>query len=247
MPRQAPPTLTADERNARRDAKRSLILSFLASGEVFSSAEIVSQLLACSRSVAWATLASLEKAGALKSEEHQIDARRVRIWGITPHGLAIADAFDGQFFELGRTASGWIPHRLDTQRMRLRAESAGWGNWTTERALRLRGLKKVPDAAATSPAGRRVAIEIERHCKTPKRYEQLIVAYLQEIRAGRFDLVHFLCPPGVDGLVERALARIHTVKFAGDSVTLDAAQRSRFRFFSFDTWPPTAQTGAVDG
>lgn len=54
-------------------------------------------------------------------------------------------------------------HRLDTQRMRLAAEKAGWTQWVPERALQGRGLKKVPDAAAIDTRGHLVAIEIERH------------------------------------------------------------------------------------
>jgi hypothetical protein len=161
----------------------------------------------------------------------------MRLWGITPHGAAMAGQFDAPLFELGRTNPSWIHHRLDTQRMRLAAEAAGWHEWTTERNLQGKSLKKVPDAAAVDPQGQRVAIEIERHCKTAKRYQEIILAYLQEIKAGRFAQVDFVCPDGVEALVQRAFERVQSVKYQGETVLLTDAHRSRFSFSSFSAWP----------
>ena len=43
--------------------------------------------------------------------------------------------------------------------------------------LHSKGLKKIPDAIATSPSGERVVIEIERYVKTPKWYVEIISAH----------------------------------------------------------------------
>ena len=138
---------------------------------------------------------------------------------------------------LGRTNAGWINHRLDTQRMRIRAAAAGWTGWTPERILRLTpGMKKIPDAISINKSGQRIAIEIERSCKTQKRYGELIVIYLQEIKAGKIDEVHYVCPAGVSKLVKKCFESIETVKFHGDIVKLEQKHRDRFKFFDFDEW-----------
>lgn len=242
------PKMSYAERMARAQAKAEILLKFLASGEVYITAEVAADLLQIDRSRAAATMNRLEREGALKSETHDVRARYVKQWGITPHGLALADCFGNPFVELGRTNGMQLEHRAACQRMRLKAENAGWTQWTPERILRLEKLKKIPDAVATSPAGTRVALEIERNVKTPKRYAELIVAYLLEVKAGRYDEVHFVCPPGVEKLVQKALSRIDAVKFNGDVVKLEAKHRDRFRFFSFDNWPPKlAESEAKNG
>jgi len=244
------PVMTHAQRTARAQAKAEILLKFLGSGEVYTTADIASSLLQIDRSRAAACLKSLEQAGALKSEAHEVRARVTKLFGITPHGLALAGCFDNPHFELGRTNPSWITHRLATQRMRIAAEAAGWTDWTPERAILNQGLKlkKVPDAAATDPAGRRVAVEIERHCKTPKRYSEIIVAYLLEIKAGRYQEVHYVCPTGTEKLIEKSFSRIESVKFNGEVVKLEAKHRARFKFFSFDTWPPVpAKSEAANG
>ena len=238
-----PPVLSAAERNARRDAKRQILIEFLADHEVYTSVQIAQLLLQCSRTVAYQTLVALQKSGALKSEEHQIDGRITRLFGITPHGLAIADRVGNPHFELGRTNSDYVTHKLEGQRMRVRAAGAGWGRWVPERELRKTGLKKVPDAMVTDLAGRKIAVEIERYCKTPKRYEELIREYVKAIRVGRYDLVHFVCPPGIERLVERCMNRVTTIDVDGETHIVEEKHRKRFRYFSFDNWPP-APAGA---
>jgi len=240
IPRKAPPRLTYAQQQERVAQKRALILTFLASGEVYTSADVIAEMLSCNRATAFRTLEAMESAGLVKSEIHEVLAKRLKVYGVTPHGLAHAGRFDAPFFELGRTNPSFIRHRLDGQRMRLRAERAGWRDWQPERALRESGLKKVPDAAAIAPNGERIAVEIERHCKTPKRYQAVILSYLQEMKAGRFQQVHFVCPDGVETLVQRAFEHIPSVKFMGETVKLEAAHRARFSFYPFSSWPPAA-------
>ncbi|MFO1380752.1 MAG: hypothetical protein U1F55_14920 [Chitinivorax sp.] len=175
--------------------KRAALLTFLASGEVYTCVEVVAELLQVSRPVAFQTCQSLVELCALKSEAHWVNGRKRIIYGITAHGAALSGADGGRaVFDLGRTNSAWISHRIETQLMRLRAQRSGWTEWLPERALLGAGMRKVPDALATAPDGRRVAIEIERHAKTSKRYAEIIHAYLLEIKAGRIDCVEYVTP-----------------------------------------------------
>lgn len=238
------PQMTAVERMARAAEKRAAILSFLATGEVWTTAEIAALVAGTSRRRALDTLAAMERDALIAGEALTYAGKPLTLYGITAHGCAVADAFDCPHFEKGRTNPSWIEHRLCTQRMRLAAEAAGWRGWYGERVMRIRaskeGWKKVPDALAETPDGEMVAVEIERHCKTPKRYGELILAYLQEIKAGRYSQVHFVCPAGVETLVQKAMARVTHIKHLGERVEVTPAHRARFRYANFNHWPEVA-------
>lgn len=240
------PSMTHTQRMARAQDKTDILLRFLGSGEVFTTAQVAAQLWHVDRRRAAAGMRSMEARGLLKSEMHDVRAQDVCIFGITPHGLALADCFGNPHHELGRTNGAQIEHRIAGQRMRIRAEAAGWTAWTPERVIRLTpGLRKLPDAAATDSAGHRIAVEIERSIKTPKRYAEIIVAYLLEIKSGRYTEVHYVSPPGTEKLVRGTFDRIASVKLNGEIVKLEQKHRDRFKFFSFDDWPPTLAESEV--
>lgn len=240
-PRGALPSMTHAQRMARAKDKRTALLSFLACGEVWTVVDVAAQVMGVSRRRALDALAAMERDHLITSEVLSVASRPTTLFGITAHGSAVADAFDSPAFEKGRTNPSWVEHRVAGQRLRLAAEAAGWRDWLPERALRARtaieGWKKIPDAVATSPAGDVTAIEVERHCKTPKRYAELWLAYLQDMKANRFKRVHFVCPPGVEVLVARAMARVTHVKLNGEAVAITDAHRARFSFFNFNNYP----------
>lgn len=235
----APPHMSFLEKQSRAQAKRELILQFLAGGEVFSTVTILARLLSASPSSTTRTLDSLIRDGALKSESHLIHRRHSSVYGITPHGLGLVGKFDARYFELGKTNTTYIPHHLNTQLARLNAEGNGWVDWEPGKILHGQGLEKVPDALATSQDGRRVAIEIERHIKTPKRYSEIISAHLQAITQKRWAEVHYLCPGSLQKKVEAAFAHIESVLVKGERVQLQQKHRDCFKFFVLDTWPTT--------
>ena len=239
--RGALPAMTHAQRQARAQDKRSAILSFLASGEVWTVVDVAAEVIGASRRRALDTLAAMERDALIASDTVSVAGRQVTLYGITPHGCATADMFDCPHFEKARTNPSWVEHRVAGQRMRLAAEAAGWTNWLPERVLRVRaaagGWKKIPDAVGTNPAGEVVAIEIERHCKTPKRYAELWLAYIQDMKADRFRRVAFVCPPGVEVLVAKSMARVTHVKLAGEPVEINDKHRARFSYFNFQNFP----------
>lgn len=236
------PKMTYEERQARAQAKKDIILGFLASGEVYTSVVVASQVMAASPSTAERTLTSLVRDGALKWESHMVGSRKMHLYGITPHGLALMDRFDRPYFQLGRTNSAYIPHHLETQRARLAAEEAGWTDWTPGKLLHSRGLKKIPDAIATSPAGARVGIEIERYVKTPLRYQEVISAHLQSISKKLWWEVHYLTPEGLAMRVAKAFENVKSVPVNGDRIQLEQIHRDRFRFYELHAWPSNVKT-----
>lgn len=233
------PRMSYLEKQSRAEAKRELALMFLASGEVFSTVTILARVISASPSSTTRTLDYLTRAGALKSERHVIKCRHSYIYGITPHGLGLVGKFDSRYFELGKTNTSYIPHHLDTQSARLNAEDEGWKDWQPGKALYGQSLEKVPDALVTDPVKKRVAIEIERHIKTPKRYTEIISAHLQAITQKRWAEVHYLCPDGLHKKVEAAFTHIDFVLVKGERVPLQKKHRDCFKFFALNSWPIT--------
>lgn len=235
------PRMSFLEKQSRAEAKRELVLKFLAGGEVFSTVVILARLLSASPSSTTRTLDSLMRDGALKSESHLIHCRHSTVYGITPHGLGLVGKLDSRYFELGKANPSYIPHHLETQLARLNAEGNGWVDWMPGKRLHGQSLEKVPDALATDPVGMRVAIEIERHIKTPKRYGEIISAHLQAITQKRWAEVHYLCPNGLHKKVEAAFAHIDSVFVKGERVPLQQKHRDCFKFFALNSWPITVK------
>jgi len=222
---------------ARAAEKRTQILQWLGDGEVYTTAAIISDLLSCSKPTANRTLASMCLAGELKTEPHYLEGHKVFLYGVTHHGLAMVDG-SGKAFELGRTSSNYIPHHISTQRARLAAERSGWTCWKPGKSLYNQNLKKVPDAIATSPAGVLVALEIENHVKSSKRFEEIVAAHLQSISKSVWREVHYLCPAQIKKPLQKAFERIETVPVKDTRVKLTPAHKSSFKFYTHDEWPP---------
>ena len=241
------PRMTHSEAVARASAKRGAMLSFLASGEVWTTVDIAAEVMATSRRRALPALQSMEKAGELIGAQIEYAGRKIAVFGATAHGLAVAGNFDANPFERSAISAPYMQHHIDGQKMRLAAEAAGWTDWQPVRLMRAQaaklGLKKVPDCIATDPCGAPMAIEIERNCKSSKRYAEIIVAYLQEIKAKRYKYVIFICPDGLETTVQNAMERVTSVKFKGETIQLNESQRSRFKFVSFSNFPKGLNNG----
>ena len=232
------PSMTHQERQARASEKRERLLNFLASGEVWTSTQLAAEVLQVSRPVALNALSSLSVEKAVVSESRMIEGRTQKIWGITSHGLALSGvAGSVPAFQLGRTNPSHIPHHLLTQKARIAAESAGWGGWVPGKLLYTRELRKVPDAAATAPSGKREAVEIERYIKSHKRYADIIAAYLRDIKDGHLDEVHYLSPSGLHVPLEKVFRGIKTFSFAGEQVQVEERHQNRFKFYALTAWP----------
>ena len=231
------PNMKYLERMARAQEKRHAILQFLGSGETYTTRAVTARLLKTSEMSADRTLQALTRDGCLKTEWHQVNSRKVLIFGISAHGLALANQAIGKEFELGRTNSSYISHHLQTQKARLQAEEAGWQNWIPGKILYNQNLLKVPDALGTRPDGTLVAVEIERHIKSRKRYESIISAHLQNISQKKFDEVHYLSEGGLHIKVKAIFDAIQYIPVKGERVKLEQKHRDRFKFFDLKTWP----------
>ncbi|MDD5298221.1 MAG: hypothetical protein PHU46_15050 [Rhodocyclaceae bacterium] len=234
----SPFNLSPQEIKDRVKAKRRIILDFLASGEVWTTTEIACLLLQCARPGTLSTLKQLERDKEITAGIVDSGIRKISVYGITSHGLAVASQFGGRSFDgVASINPAYISHHTDTQLARLMAEAAGWLEWKPGKALYGAGFLKVPDALVTTSDGQIVSVEIERHVKTPKRYSKSIAATLQDIKAQRYQAVHYISPSGQADLIRGAFHNVKTIKVAGEYVEITERHRARFGFFNLSEWP----------
>ena len=189
------------ERAARTAEKRQLLLRFLRTN-YYTTADIAGLLLGItSRQGVHTTLSAMERDDLLRREVVEANSRRWTLWGITPHGQAMAfDPANGEqperkYFEAGRVGLSVLAHTLDLQRFSILAERAGWTDWQFGDQLeKWQAGQSRPDALLTAPGGVRIALECERTIKTVKRYEAILSDRLQAIKRGEFARCLWLCP-----------------------------------------------------
>lgn len=244
--RKAPPPLTKVEQQARNQEKRDKIIAFLAS-EGYTTTPVAADVMGVTPNRAGQTLRAFARDGLLVSEKVMVKGREIPIYGLAPLGAALSPDPGTKPHSRGRIDASRVMHRIDSQTIRAKGEGAGWTAWRSERDLLAQALadreagapwRKVPDAVAIRPDGRRMAIEIERNVKSPKRYADLIVAYLQEIKAGRYDGVYFLAPDrGIAEAIPRSMRRVAYLQVMGERVPMDGKYLARFKFYEYDQWP----------
>lgn len=239
-------------RQERALAKRSKVLRFLRD-EIWTTTDVVAKLLALGYPSAHGLLKAMQREKLIVSAATFIPAargvRRVVIHGITAQGLAFAWDLDEvqearSPWEPSKTNALFVPHQIETQLARVRAEAAGWQRWKPARSLMRLGLPKLPDAEAISPQGDSIGIEIEREIKTDKRYEAVIGAYIAQMKKdGRWSRVDYLCP---DASFAARLARIFSrlqqlrLEIPGQTAKVGELQQAhldRFRFYAARDWP----------
>lgn len=230
------------ERQIRTDQKRRTLLRFLRD-ESWSNLANLAGVAGITEPAMFKTLCQMERDGFIL--RHKVVQLRMSLWGITPKGLLFAwdeheHMVQRPHFEPSKISIVTIHHYLDTQRARLAAEGIGWSQWLPGNRLQ-KGIKKRPDAVATSPSGQRIAIEVERSIKTTKRYEAIIAAYLQMIKQGDYAMVHYVCPDAAFApRLNRLFQLIQAVPVVGERVPITEKHRARFPVYALENWPPVA-------
>ena len=233
------------ERDRIKAEKQSKVLSFLLE-ERFSTATVLALLLKMTPNGVHRTLLKMEKEGLIKpyTVDFELSAWNLKIWGVTPTGALLAADMDEDlnFFEVGRTKPITIAHSLALQRVKVIALSNRWVEWESSSKM----LKKanesrsiwiqVPDAVALSPKGRKVAIELERTVKTPKRYVEILANYAEMISSNVIAEVIYICPENIAKRLERLFHRITKIIFRGKAIPVPEGLLKRFYFVTYDEW-----------
>lgn len=156
----------------RMKEKRTDILRFLASGEVWTIARIVSHILRLSLRQTQETLCRMVDDKLLKVEAL---ANGLRLYGITPTGLATVNALDtGKAFQLGKTPLSTVTHHLLCQKSRIELERYyEVTDWVPGKMMYgKKHFKKVPDSAFKFQK-KSLAGEVELHLKSSKRAKEV--------------------------------------------------------------------------
>lgn len=233
------------ERDRIKAEKQRKILSFLWE-ERFSTAFLLALLLNMTPNGVQRTLLKMEKAKLIKAHtvDFELSAWNLKIWGLTPTGALLATDLDEDlnFFEIGRIKPITIAHSLALQRVKVIALNCGWEHWESSSRMLKKANKsrstwiQIPDAFAQSPKGRKVAIELERTAKTPKRYVEILANYAEMISIGVVDEVVYVCPEQLTARLERLFHRIEKIIFKGRVITVPENLLSRFYFISYEKW-----------
>ncbi len=221
--------------------KRELILNWL-KVEGHSTCQILSQVLGMKGLGAHNTLKAMERDGLLRCEELPTGSKTQIIYGLTPHAAALASDFKNNelvnYFEPGRVSAWTLQHSLSIQKLRLQLESEGWTNWKSDRQCKRYGQQnnwlKVPDAIATTPDGRTIAIEVERSYKSLKRYPEILANYLQMMKQEQITAVHYHCTGQCTSKkMQDIFHSIKQIKIKGQDITLQPEHHQKFHFFNF--------------
>ncbi len=228
------------ERQNRTQQKQDVLLKFLRD-ETWSSAGILALRLELSSTAIYKTLRRLAEQEFIKY--YYVRDLQFKIWGITPKGLLYSWSDDEVMedrpvFEPSKIKPVMIHHHLDLQLARLNAEGLGWCYWRLGSQLP-KGVAKRPDAIVLSqPESMTIAVELERTIKTKKRYEVIFSIYLQAIKRGDYDSIHYVCPDSeFASRLERLFQLIRTVPVAGTRVQVTDKHRARFPVFALADWP----------
>jgi len=232
----------AAERARRQQIKQDKVLRWLRINTWSTSAVLMEVVGLGTRQAIHTTLTSMARQGLVRQAEIRGDfGSSVYIWGITPHGAAIAapdgESIQAKTFELSKVNPATLAHSIDVQRLQLRAEQADWC-WTPAGDEFSRSAAKYADAIAVRPDGQKVAIEVERTVKTVKRYADILVAHLEARKQGKWDWIYYLSPNStISNRVERAFSEINRAKWRGEGIKITDRHREPFKFFTyFDDW-----------
>lgn len=228
------------ERMKRNEQKVALILEFLRD-ETWSSPSVIASLLNLSLASAYKILNALEKKACV-SRFIVEDIKQV-IFGITSLGLMESWSYSDAplekrtYFQPTKIKPVMVKHHLMLQQARINAEKMGWKNWKPAKLLP-KALPKKPDAVVCSAAHETVAVELERSMKTQKRYEAIWSLYLQAIKRGEYDVVHYVVPDQrFLASLNRMFSLITFIPVGGKRVKIDDKHRTKFMIFTINDWP----------
>lgn len=188
MTRELNPSLKMSYKQKQERAlqKKVVVLNFLASGEVWTTLAVVAELLKVTERTAQHLLARLVEERLVAVDLNVVPHSNLKIYGITEHGLSVCESTNPacKSYSIGRTNPAYVTHHIQSQLVRIRMEQSAWTGFVPGKLLYGSADRKgqiVPDFLAVRPDGLRVAGEIERYCKSPKRQADVFAGHLKQI------------------------------------------------------------------
>jgi len=201
--------LTIQQARERNQEKALKVLRFLRTS-IYSTAELLGEVMGVkSREGVHKSLLNMERKQLIRRQTLQEFSGALTLWGITPAGQE-ACLLNGEepiatFFNSAKISLARLQHYLHLQRIRIRAEAAGWSNiiycdrpsvykgngWHSQDTI---NEEIRPDLLATHPHSRIVAIEYERSLKwTPRYKEHVIPGHVRRLNAEEYAQVIWVC------------------------------------------------------
>ena len=228
------------ERQKRNERKTALVLGFLRD-ETWTTPLMISVLLELSLASAYKTLNALVKKSLVV--KYNVEDIKQVVYGITTLGLIESWSYTEKqpekraYFQPSKIKAVMVNHHLMLQQSRLNAEKVGWKDWMPAKLLP-NDIPKKPDAVVKSRGHETVAVELERSMKTQKRYETIWSIYLQAIRRGDYDVVHYIVPnQRFLASLNRMFSLITFIPVGGKRVKIEDKHRAKFMIFAINDWP----------
>ena len=220
-------------RMQRAEAKRTAILRFLRD-ELYTSPQVIAELLGVDARAARSTVSTLERAGLVKRHPIALGDGLATFWvvGITSRGQSMAfdpatEAPIDRSFEPARFSLVTLKHTLAVQRARIQAVHSGKvKQWISgDRLAATKAGVKKPDAVCLTITGQRVAVEIERSVKSPKAYRDVLAGHLTAMHQGKWGHVIWSSPDeATRDRVQRLILGVKRVQVAGIDTKIDPAK-----------------------
>jgi hypothetical protein len=206
--------LTVQQARERNQEKALKVLRFLRTS-IYSTAELLAEVMGVPSSKGTRkTLVNMEQKQLIRRHTYAEFGGSLTLWGITATGQEIALQSGEEpisvSFNPSKVSLARLQHYLCLQKIRIRAEAAGWtnlmycdrpslykGNGWHNRDTINEDIR--PDLLATHPQNRTVAIEYERSLKwTPRYKEHVIPGHVRRLNADEYSQVVWVCPDQKD-------------------------------------------------
>lgn len=231
------------ERAARAKEKQWLLLRFLRD-EIYTNLATAGRVMKVLERATRDTISKMERAGLVVRHEVKLleDLPPLVVVGITQLGQAEAydpvagDAIISKEFRPGKFSPLKLQHNLDVQRLRLYAAESGKAQrWLATDRIQLEGKGLIrPDALLLDQNEIRVAVEVERTIKTPKRYVAIMAGHLTAILQNKWDKVIWACPDqSTANKVQTIMQKIEVVDLAGVKTKVQDKHRARLQFTTY--------------
>ena len=220
------------------------ILSFLLH-EKFSTCTVLKEILCIKDTGSMRRiLRRLESKNFIKKH---VENGQITIWGITQQGVYEAQDSDESitqwsYFEPSKFNITTLNHHLEIQKIHIECIKNNIDITLGNQLGSRKEADKVPDAILRIN-GNNIALEVERHAKTKRRYEAVIYHYLKEIRDKKVAKVLYICP------TKKKAEQIKKVIFSIEKLTMTSSARKEvlrikpdvhlafFEFISLDEFP----------
>jgi hypothetical protein len=229
--------LTLQKAKQKQINNQQKLLTFLYQ-EKYSTAAIVQQIINLkTRSGTCKVLRKMERDNLIKKYNH---SESLVLWGITQHGLHEAltgneERIDWNYFEPAKVNIATLDHQLDIQKI----HAVCMGKKLDFRTGRLLGSRahndKIPDGIIEI-GDKRIAVEVERHVKSKRRYDAVIYNYLKAIKAGSYHHILYVAPDEKKReQVKNAIYNIGkiTMNVSGKKKILTVQPEKHFVYFDF--------------